>query len=200
MLVPSAERETASKLFASAVPEGWRIVAEMAPGEFSGDNGFAAEIVELPAVEEIRDDLELMVAAWVEDLAPGKRVSPGALQLLGRLACGRGLDALGRTLVAAVAASDGTIEEEHPDVMDVVKVIHQSVAIPNDGVQYTSAMSREMRDVLNTAMLAIIATEEGEEAFDTAYSWTALDLHDDTFYDPFRQLLDAAGINAADLQ
>jgi PAS domain S-box-containing protein len=108
-----AERETASKLFASAVPEGWRIVAEMAPGEFSGDNGFAAEIVELPAVEEIRDDLELMVAAWVEDLAPGKRVSPGALQLLGRLACGRGLDALGRTLVAAVAASDGTIEEEH---------------------------------------------------------------------------------------
>jgi phosphonate transport system substrate-binding protein len=94
----------------------------------------------------------------------------------------------------------GTIEEEHPDVMDVVKVIHQSVAIPNDGVQYSSGVTRELRDVLNAAMLAIIATEEGEEAFNTAYSWSALEPHDDTFYDPFRQLLDAAGINAADLQ
>ena len=74
------------------------------------------------------------------------------------------------------------------------------MAIPNDGVQYTSAISREMRDVLNTAILAIIGTEAGEEAFNTAYSWNALELHDDTFYDPFRQLLDAAGINAADLQ
>ena len=93
-----------------------------------------------------------------------------------------------------------TIEELHPDVLDVVRVIHQSVAIPNDGVQYTSAISREMRDMLNTAILAIIGTEAGEEAFNTAYSWNALELHDDTFYDPFRQLLDAAGINAADLQ
>ena len=94
----------------------------------------------------------------------------------------------------------GTIEDEHPDVMDVVKVIHQSVAIPNDGVQYTSAMSREMRDTLNAALLAIAETEEGQAALDEAYSWTALTLLDDTFYDPFRQLLDAAGVNAADLQ
>ena len=93
-----------------------------------------------------------------------------------------------------------TIEEEHPDVMDVVKIIHQSVDIPNDGVQYTVAVSREMRDVLNAALLAIAETEAGQEALDTAYSWTALMLIDDTFYDPFRQLLDAAGINAAELQ
>jgi phosphonate transport system substrate-binding protein len=94
----------------------------------------------------------------------------------------------------------GTIEELHPDVMDVVRVIHQSVAIPNDGVQYSSGVARELRDTLNAAMLAIIATEAGEDAFNTAYSWSALEPHDDTFYDPFRQLLDAAGINAAELQ
>ncbi len=94
----------------------------------------------------------------------------------------------------------GTIEELHPDVMEVVKVIHQSVAIPNDGVQYSSAISREMRDVLNAALLAMAETEVGQAALDEAYSWTALELHDDTFYDPFRQLLDAAGVNAADLQ
>ncbi len=93
-----------------------------------------------------------------------------------------------------------TIEEENPDVMDVVKVIHQSVDIPNDGVQYAPSMPREVRDQLNAALLAIAATEEGVEALDTAYSWTALEEHDDTFYDPFRQLLDAAGVSAADLQ
>lgn len=108
-----ADRETASTLFDRPVPDGWRVIAGLAPGDLGDDNGFEAEVVELPAVDEIRDDLELMVAAWVEDLAPGKRVSPGALQRLGRLACDGGLDVLGRSLVAAVAASDGTIEEEH---------------------------------------------------------------------------------------
>jgi phosphonate transport system substrate-binding protein len=93
-----------------------------------------------------------------------------------------------------------TIEEENPDVMEVVKVIHQSVDIPNDGVQYVPSMPREVRDQLNAALLAIAATDEGVEALDTAYSWTALEERDDTFYDPFRQLLDAAGVSAADLQ
>ncbi len=92
------------------------------------------------------------------------------------------------------------IEEEHPDVMEVIKVIHQSVAIPNDGVQYATSLPREMRDKINTALVAIVETEAGQEALNEAYQWTALELHDDTFYDPFRQLLDAAGINAADLQ
>jgi len=108
-----ADREVASTLFASDMPEGWRLIAGMAPEDLRVDNGFVGEVIELPSVEEVRDDLELMVAAWVEDLAPGKRVSPGALQRLGRLACGRGLEELGRILVVAVAASDLTIEEEH---------------------------------------------------------------------------------------
>jgi phosphonate transport system substrate-binding protein len=93
-----------------------------------------------------------------------------------------------------------TIEEEHPDVMEVIKVIHQSVDIPNDGVQYVPSLPREMRDQINNALLAIAETEEGQAALDEAYSWTALAFHDDTFYDPFRQLLDAAGVSAADLQ
>ncbi|MEJ2012463.1 MAG: phosphate/phosphite/phosphonate ABC transporter substrate-binding protein, partial [Anaerolineales bacterium] len=51
-----------------------------------------------------------------------------------------------------------TIEEEHPDVMDVIKVISVSVDIPNDGVQYVPSMSRELRDQINTALLAIADT------------------------------------------
>jgi phosphonate transport system substrate-binding protein len=50
------------------------------------------------------------------------------------------------------------------------------------------------------ALLAIADTEEGQEALDTAYSWTALEAQDDTFYDPFRQVLDAAGVSPEELQ
>jgi len=92
-----------------------------------------------------------------------------------------------------------TIEEAYPDVMDKVGVFEVSIAIPNDGVQYATGFPRELRDQINNALLAIAATEAGAEALNTAYQWGGLELHDDTFYDGFRQLLDAAGVSAADL-
>lgn len=93
----------------------------------------------------------------------------------------------------------GTIEEDYPDVMDVIKVIEISADIPNDGLQFIPDFDAEMKDQIVNALLAIAETEEGQEALDTAYSWTALEVHDDTFYDPFRQVLDAAGVSAEDL-
>jgi len=92
-----------------------------------------------------------------------------------------------------------TIEEAFPDVMDRVSVIEVSIPIPNDGVQYQTSFPRELRDQINAALLAIAQTPEGQEALDTAYQWGGLEAHDDTFYDAFRQLLDAAGVSAADL-
>jgi phosphonate transport system substrate-binding protein len=93
-----------------------------------------------------------------------------------------------------------TIEDEHPDVMDVIKVISVSADIPNDGVQYASSMTREMRDTINNALLKIAGTDEGQAALDEAYSWAGLQKVDDSFYDPFRQVLDAAGVNIESLQ
>lgn len=93
-----------------------------------------------------------------------------------------------------------TIEEDYPDVMDAITVIEVSADIPNDGVQFVSDFDGEMRQRIVDALLAIAETEEGQAALDTAYSWTALEPHDDTFYDPFRQVLDAAGVSAEDLQ
>ena len=89
------------------------------------------------------------------------------------------------------------IEEDYPDVMDVIKVIEISIDIPNDGVQYNPVVSREIRDMLNAALIAMPETEEGAEALDTAYQWSELTEKDDTFYDPFRQVLDAAGVDPA---
>jgi PAS domain S-box-containing protein len=108
-----ADGSSAALLLETPVPEGWRIVVGTALDREPDHDGVAAEVIEVPPVEDIRDDLGLMVAAWVRELAPGTTVSPVALRCLGRLACGGGFEALERTLVAAVAASNGRIEQEH---------------------------------------------------------------------------------------
>jgi phosphonate transport system substrate-binding protein len=89
----------------------------------------------------------------------------------------------------------GTIEEDHPDVMEVVAVIQTSVDIPNDGLQFAPSVDEETRTQIVDALLKIAGAEEG-----TAYSWTALEVHGDEFYDGFRQLLDAAGVDIDELQ
>ena len=91
----------------------------------------------------------------------------------------------------------GSVEDDYPDVMDVIKVIEISIDIPNDGVQYNPVVPREIRDQINAALIAMSETEEGAEALDTAYQWNELVERDDSFYDPFRQVLDAAGVDPA---
>jgi phosphonate transport system substrate-binding protein len=92
------------------------------------------------------------------------------------------------------------IEEDYPDVMEVVTVIEVTEDIPNDGVQYAASLSRELRDQINAALLAIAETEAGQEALITAYQWDGLEAHDDGFYDPFRQVLQASGMSIEELQ
>ena len=92
------------------------------------------------------------------------------------------------------------IEDDHPDVMEEVVVIEVTEDIPNDGVQFSPSVPPELRDTIVKALLEIAATEEGKAALKTAYQWTALEVHDDTFYDPFRQVLQASGLNIEELQ
>ncbi len=91
------------------------------------------------------------------------------------------------------------IEEDYPDVMEQTVVIAIEPDIPNDGVQFQSAMPQELRDRVVAGLLAIATTEEGVEALGTAYQWEELIEADDLFYDPFRQILQAAGVSAEDL-
>ena len=91
------------------------------------------------------------------------------------------------------------IEKEHPDVMEKVLVLKVSVNIPNDGVQFHPSVPAEIKDKIVNALLKIAGTDKGKEALNTAYQWTALERHDDTFYDPFRQVLQAAGIKPEEL-
>jgi phosphonate transport system substrate-binding protein len=93
-----------------------------------------------------------------------------------------------------------TVEEDYPDVMEAVAIIQTSVDIPNDGLQFAPSVDPEIRTQIVDALLAIAATEEGQEALDVAYSWTGLEKQGDEFYDGFRQLLDAAGVDIEALQ
>ena len=87
------------------------------------------------------------------------------------------------------------LEGEKPDVMEKVIVIAVSEDIPNDGVQFSASMPQDLRDKIVKALLEIAATEEGKAALDVAYQWQALEEHDDSFYDPFRQVLQASGLD-----
>jgi len=93
----------------------------------------------------------------------------------------------------------GNIQEDYPDVMDKIKVIEISAPIPNDGVQFHPDVPEDIKEKLITALLEIAADEEGKEALNKGYSWTDLERHQDDFYDPFRQVLQAAGVDAATL-
>jgi phosphonate transport system substrate-binding protein len=92
------------------------------------------------------------------------------------------------------------LQEEHPDVLEVLEVIATSVDIPNDGVQFVPGLDQDIQDQIVTSLVNMLDTEEGLQALDTAYQWTGLQKIDDSFYDPFRQLLDAAGMNIESLQ
>jgi phosphonate transport system substrate-binding protein len=92
-----------------------------------------------------------------------------------------------------------TIEETYPDVMDVIKILEISVEIPNDGVQYHPSVPREIRDQINNVLINIADIEGGPEALFAAYQWDQLALYGDDFYDPFRQILDAAGVDVESL-
>ncbi len=91
------------------------------------------------------------------------------------------------------------VEKNFPDVMEKIVVLGVTTDIPNDGVQFIPSMSEEMKNKITKALLEVAATDEGKEALKTAYQWNALEEHDDTFYDPFRQVLQAAGLSIEEL-
>ncbi len=91
------------------------------------------------------------------------------------------------------------IEEDYPDIMEKTKVIAIEPDIPNDGIQFVKGFPEETKAKLVAAILDLFNSEEGLAAMDEAYQWSGMEEHDDTFYDPFRQILDAAGVSAEEL-
>jgi phosphonate transport system substrate-binding protein len=87
------------------------------------------------------------------------------------------------------------VEEDFPDVMDVVIVIGESAPIPNDTISFLPDLDPEVRAALIAVFLKLASTDEGLEILDSVYSWSGMEETDDSFYDGFRQQLEAAGID-----
>jgi phosphonate transport system substrate-binding protein len=98
------------------------------------------------------------------------------------------------------ARSDSGIQADLPDVREKVVVVYQTEnIIPNDTVGYAWDLPEDLRDTITAAMAKIATTEEGAAALRTLYSIDGLREADDEFFDEFRVLLAASGIDIAAL-
>ncbi len=91
------------------------------------------------------------------------------------------------------------IEEDYPDIMEKTKIIAVEPDIPNDGIQFVTGFPEDVKATLVKGILGLFDTEEGLAAMDAAYQWSGMEEHDDTYYDPFRQILDASGMSIEEL-
>lgn len=94
----------------------------------------------------------------------------------------------------------GNIEEDFPDVMDVITVLSESAPIPNDNISFGPSVDEETRATLVDFFLGLASTDAGLELLNTVYSWSGMEVVGDDFYDGFRQTLEAAGVSFEDLQ
>ena len=100
---------------------------------------------------------------------------------------------------ASYADARSSIEEDFPDVKDVVVVLATTAEIPYDSISFVKEFPEETREQVVNALLEISATEEGQVALESLYSIAALVRADDSLYDGFRADLDKAGVDIGSL-
>ena len=100
---------------------------------------------------------------------------------------------------ATYSDARSSVEEDYPDVKEVVTVLATTTDIPNDNVAFIKDFPADVRDQITQALLDIAATEEGQTALETVYSIAGLEAADDSFYDGFRADLSAAEIDIEEL-
>lgn len=91
------------------------------------------------------------------------------------------------------------VEEDYPNVMTDVIVISESAPIPNDTVSFHPDMDDDMVAAIVAALLDLNNSEEGLADLSALYSWSGLEAVEDSFYDGFRQQLEAAGMDVEEL-
>ncbi|MBI5292302.1 MAG: phosphate/phosphite/phosphonate ABC transporter substrate-binding protein [Chloroflexi bacterium] len=98
------------------------------------------------------------------------------------------------------ARTNSAVQTDLPDVNDKVIVVYQTEnIIPNDTVGFAYDLPAELRATLAAALDKISKTEDGAAAMKKLYSIDGLKATDDTFFDEFRVLLAASGIDIASL-
>lgn len=87
------------------------------------------------------------------------------------------------------------VAKDLPDINDKVVVIAKTDPIPNDTVAFTKDVPADVKAKIVKALLDMGGTDDGKAIFKALYSWNGLKEVDDTFYDPFRQFMQSAGVD-----
>ena len=105
---------SAPSILRTQPPAGWRVIVGVSgAAPEAADVELAHERIEIPRSDEIAEDLPLIVAAWIRQLAPDLGVRPQALERLSRMARDLGFERLQGVLHAAVAAAGDQLDESH---------------------------------------------------------------------------------------
>jgi phosphate/phosphite/phosphonate ABC transporter binding protein len=93
------------------------------------------------------------------------------------------------------------LREEAPDVVQKVRILALTDAIPNDTLSFSPDFPADLRKTIEEALVAFAETEEwtqsiGSEDF---YGWSGLEYAMDEEYDVVRQLVEFLGITLDDL-
>jgi len=92
------------------------------------------------------------------------------------------------------------VKDNYPDVMETITILEVTTDIPNDGIQFISDLDEDLKTKVVEGLLAISKTEKGQEALNMIYGSSTLEKRGDQFYDPFRELLQEAGMSIEELQ
>jgi phosphonate transport system substrate-binding protein len=81
------------------------------------------------------------------------------------------------------------LEEEYPDIMDVVCVMGRTGDIPNDGQVVRAGLDSDLTAQIQQALIEIAQTEEGQVLVNELFNVTAFDPVTSEAYDPVREVM-----------
>jgi phosphonate transport system substrate-binding protein len=94
-----------------------------------------------------------------------------------------------------------SLREEAPDVVQQVRILAISPAIPNDTLSFAPDFPAELRTQIEEALAAFAGTETWNESIGNQdfYGWTGINPATDAEYDVVRQMIEIAGLSLEDL-
>jgi phosphonate transport system substrate-binding protein len=93
-----------------------------------------------------------------------------------------------------------SLEDEFPDLIEQVIVVwHIPSIIPYNIFALSTKMPEEMRDLFSQQIAAIMQTDNGRAAFQTAYGFEELQPVNDGFYEEFRIYVDESAVDLTTL-
>lgn len=90
-----------------------------------------------------------------------------------------------------------SISKTYPDVMDKIVVIWRTdPIIPNDNVSFSATVPADIKAKVTQALVDMASSDDGKQILKTmGYEIQGLKVAEDSFYDPFRAAIQAAGID-----